>query len=82
MTDFQQSQIVGIIVIKPTRELALQIYDVAKDLLFLAHKKCGVIIRGGYRKKEAKKLTSGINLIIATSGRLLDHLNNIIIYVY
>ena len=75
-TDFQQSQGVGIIVITPTRELALQIYDVAKELLFLAHKKCGVIIGGGYRKKEAKKLIRGVNLLIATPGRLLDHLNN------
>jgi ATP-dependent RNA helicase DDX18/HAS1 len=75
-TDFQQNQGVGIIIITPTRELALQIYDVAKELLFLAHKTCGVIIGGGYRKKEAKKLIRGVNLLIATPGRLLDHLNN------
>ena len=74
--DFQQNQGVGVIVITPTRELALQIYDVAKELLFLAHKKCGVIIGGGYRKKEAKKLIKGVNLLIATPGRLMDHLNN------
>ena len=75
-TDFQQNQGVGVIIITPTRELALQIFDVAKELLFLAHKKCGVIIGGGYRKKEAKKLIAGVNLLIATPGRLLDHLNN------
>lgn len=74
--DFQQSQGVGVIVITPTRELALQIYDVAKELLYLAHKKCGVIIGGGYRKKEANKLIKGVNLLIATPGRLMDHLNN------
>ena len=74
--DFQQNQGVGVIVITPTRELALQIYDVAKELLYLAHKKCGVIIGGGYRKKEAKKLIKGVNLLIATPGRLMDHLNN------
>ena len=74
--DFQQNQGVGVIVITPTRELALQIYDVAKELLFLAHKKCGVIIGGGYRKKEASKLIKGVNLLIATPGRLMDHLNN------
>ena len=74
--DFQQNQGVGVIVITPTRELALQIYDVAKELLFLAHKKCGVIIGGGYRKKEANKLIKGVNLLIATPGRLMDHLNN------
>ena len=81
-TDFQQSQGVGIIIITPTRELALQIYDVAKELLFLAHKKCGVIIGGGYRKKEAKKLIRGVNLLIATPGRLLDHLNNTVGFKY
>ena len=75
-TDFQQNQGVGVIIITPTRELALQIYDVAKELLFFAHKTCGVIIGGGYRKKEAKKLIRGVNLLIATPGRLLDHLNN------
>ena len=75
-TDFQQNQGVGIIIITPTRELAIQIYDVAKELLFLSHKTCGVIIGGGYRKKEAKKLIRGVNLLIATPGRLLDHLNN------
>ena len=75
-TDFQQNQGVGVIIITPTRELALQIFDVAKELLFSAHKKCGVIIGGGYRKKEAKKLNAGVNLLIATPGRLLDHLNN------
>ena len=74
--DFQQNQGVGVIVITPTRELALQIYDVAKELLFLAHKKCGVIIGGGYRKKEASKLIKGVNLLVATPGRLMDHLNN------
>ena len=75
-TDFKQNQGIGIIVITPTRELALQIYDVAKEIFFLAHKKCGVIIGGGYRKKEAKKLIKGVNILIATPGRLLDHLNN------
>ena len=57
-TDFQQNQGGGIIIITPTRELALQIYDVAKNLLFLAHKKYGVIIGSGYRKKEPKKINT------------------------
>lgn len=75
-TNFSRSQGVGVIVITPTRELALQIYDVAKDLFLLSKKTCGVIIGGGYRKKEAKQLIKGTNLLIATPGRLLDHLKN------
>jgi len=75
-TNFSQSQGVGVIIITPTRELALQIYDVAKNLCNINKKTCGVIIGGGYRKKEAEKLVKGINLLISTPGRLLDHLKN------
>ena len=74
-TNFSQKQGVGIIIITPTRELAFQIYSISKKLLFNIKKTCGLIIGGGYRKKESKQLIKGINLLIATPGRLLDHLN-------
>ena len=75
-TDFSQSQGVGVIIITPTRELALQINQVAENLFLPCNKKCGVIIGGGYRKKEVEKLLKGVNLLISTPGRLLDHLKN------
>jgi ATP-dependent RNA helicase DDX18/HAS1 len=75
-TNFSQSQGTGVIVLTPTRELAVQLYEVAKDLLAFNKKTCSVIIGGAYRKKEAKKLQKGVNLLIATPGRLLDHLQN------
>ena len=78
-TDFSRNQGVGVLILIPTRELALQLYEVAKDLLYLNNlnkKTVGVIIGGSYRKKEAKKLVKGVNLLIATPGRLLDHLKN------
>lgn len=73
---FTQSQGVGVLIITPTRELALQIEEVAKNLLFPLRKTCFCIYGGSYRKKEAKKLVKGVNLLIATPGRLLDHLKN------
>lgn len=36
----------------------------------------GIIMGGANRKAEADKLQKGVNLIIATPGRLLDHLQN------
>ena len=36
----------------------------------------GIIIGGANRRAEAEKLAKGVNLIIATPGRLLDHLQN------
>jgi ATP-dependent RNA helicase DDX18/HAS1 len=34
----------------------------------------GIVIGGANRKAEAEKLSKGVNLLIATPGRLLDHL--------
>ena len=36
----------------------------------------GIIMGGANRKAEADKLTKGVNLLVATPGRLLDHLQN------
>jgi len=75
-TNFSQSQGTGVIVLTPTRELAMQLYDVTKDLSQFNKKSHAVIYGGNYRKKEAIKLEKGVNLLIATPGRLLDHLKN------
>lgn len=66
----------GAIVISPTRELALQIFGVAKELMAHQSQTLGIIMGGANRKAEADKLQKGVNLIIATPGRLLDHLQN------
>lgn len=62
------------IIISPTRELALQIFGVAKDLMSTHSQTYGIVMGGANRKAEADKLSKGVNLIVATPGRLLDHL--------
>lgn len=64
----------GVVILTPTRELALQIYGVAKDLMESHSQTYGILMGGANRKAEADKLTKGVNLIVATPGRLLDHL--------
>lgn len=66
----------GAIVISPTRELALQIFGVAKELMAHHHQTFGILMGGANRRAEADKLQKGVNLIVATPGRLLDHLQN------
>ncbi|KXJ96531.1 ATP-dependent RNA helicase HAS1 [Microdochium bolleyi] len=66
----------GVIVVSPTRELALQIFGVARELMAHHSQTYGIVIGGANRKAEADKLSKGVNLIIATPGRLLDHLQN------
>ncbi|KAJ6014524.1 ATP-dependent RNA helicase has1 [Penicillium herquei] len=66
----------GVLVISPTRELALQIFGVARELMAHHSQTYGIVIGGANRRAEADKLAKGVNLIIATPGRLLDHLQN------
>lgn len=68
----------GAIVISPTRELAMQIYGVLRELVtYGKHTQThGLIIGGANRKTEADKLAKGVNVLVATPGRLLDHLQN------
>ncbi|KAK5233312.1 ATP-dependent RNA helicase [Exophiala xenobiotica] len=72
----------GVIVVSPTRELALQIFGVARDLMAHHSQTFGITIGGANRSAEADKLTKGVNLLIATPGRLLDHLQNTQGFIY
>jgi ATP-dependent RNA helicase DDX18/HAS1 len=66
----------GVIIVSPTRELALQIFGVARELMAHHSQTYGIVIGGANRRAEAEKLAKGVNLIVATPGRLLDHLQN------
>ena len=69
----------GAMILSPTRELAMQIYGVLKELMdgsSSTNMTYGLIMGGANRKTEAERLRKGVNIIIATPGRLLDHLKN------
>ena len=72
----------GVLIISPTRELAMQIYGVLQDLMKYHCQTFGLIMGGSYRQGEVKKLTNGLNIIVATPGRLLDHLQNTQGFIY
>ena len=73
----------GVVIISPTRELALQIYGVAMELMEGYHSQThGVCIGGANRKSEADRLKNGVNLLVATPGRLLDHLRTTKGFIY
>ena len=64
----------GVIIISPTRELSLQTYGVVSELLQYHRHTHGIVMGGANRRVEAEKLQKGVNLLVATPGRLLDHL--------
>ncbi len=63
-----------IVVVTPTRELALQIFGVVRDLMKHHSQTFGIVIGGANRRAEEEKLVKGVNLLVATPGRLWDHL--------
>ncbi|XP_032585543.1 probable ATP-dependent RNA helicase pitchoune isoform X4 [Drosophila mojavensis] len=66
----------GVIIISPTRELSMQTFGVLKELMAHHHHTYGLVMGGSNRQVESEKLSKGINILVATPGRLLDHLQN------
>lgn len=65
------------IILCPTRELCVQIYDVLAKFIHKYHWIVAGIISGGEKKKSEKnRIRKGLNIIISTPGRLLDHLDS------
>ncbi|KAK7304017.1 hypothetical protein RJT34_15004 [Clitoria ternatea] len=71
------------LVLVPTRELCLQVYEILQKLLHRFHWIVpGYIMGGENRSKEKARLRKGISILIATPGRLLDHLKNTSSFMY
>lgn len=65
------------IILAPTRELCKQISLVLDNLLRCAHWiVAGTVIGGEKKKSEKARLRKGLNILLATPGRLADHLSN------
>merc|ERR1712142_347819 len=61
------------LVITPTRELALQIYNEARKFAQGSTVKPVVVYGGTSTGYQARKLENGCNILVATPGRLLDY---------
>lgn len=64
------------LVIVPTRELAYQISQAFEGLGSLISVRCAVIVGGMDMVPQAIALGKGPHIVVATPGRLLDHLEN------
>ncbi|KAL2159470.1 hypothetical protein VTH06DRAFT_2475 [Thermothelomyces fergusii] len=65
------------IILAPTRELCKQISLVLEKVLRCAPwLVCTTVIGGESKKSEKARIRKGVNILIATPGRLADHLDN------
>src|SRR5262249_13166989 len=62
------------LVITPTRELAQQIDDVCLGLAYHTDLRVGLVVGGSPMGPQEKALRAGVEIVIGTPGRLLDHM--------
>jgi ATP-dependent RNA helicase RhlE len=62
------------LIITPTRELAQQIDDVLLGLAYHTPLRAGLLVGGAAMGPQEKALRAGVEVLIATPGRLLDHM--------
>jgi len=63
-----------ILVLTPTRELAAQVMDAARSYGRGSRLRCGSILGGMPYREQLRLLSAPVDIIVATPGRLLDHL--------
>lgn len=62
------------LIVTPTRELAQQIDDVCLGLAYHTDLRAGIVVGGTAMGPQEKALRAGVEILIATPGRLLDHM--------
>jgi len=70
----QHSRETRVLVLEPTRELAAQVETAIRDLARFTNLRVAVVYGGVGYGRQNDALKTGIDIIVATPGRLLDHL--------
>src|SRR5262245_21597003 len=62
------------VVMAPTRELVVQVTEEARKLAPSRHFRCLAIYGGQRMRQQLQELKKGVDLVVGTPGRILDHL--------
>lgn len=66
-----------VIVLTPTRELAIQVCDVGKKIgRFINNLSLGLAVGGLNLRQQEQQLKTRPDIVVATPGRLIDHIRN------
>ncbi len=67
-------QAIRVLILTPTRELAIQVTENIKTYSQFLPIKSGVVYGGGKMASQTNMLKQGLDILVATPGRLLEHL--------
>ncbi|XP_071785381.1 probable ATP-dependent RNA helicase DDX27 [Asterias amurensis] len=72
----KQLTVTRVLVLVPTRELGVQVHTVTRELAQFSNVDCCLAVGGLDVKLQESALRKGPDIVIATPGRLIDHLHN------
>jgi ATP-dependent RNA helicase RhlE len=64
------------VILSPTRELSIQIHEDIQNYAKYMEITVDILVGGKDLQKQKQRLKSGIDIVIATPGRLLEHIEN------
>ena len=74
---YKPSTSTKVIILTPTRELALQVYDFGKKVSqYVNNLNLGLAVGGLNLRQQEEQLKTRPDIVIATPGRLIDHIRN------
>ncbi|KAL6708510.1 ATP-dependent RNA helicase dbp4 [Coniothyrium glycines] len=65
----------GALILSPTRELAIQIFDVLRKIGKHGHMFAAGLLIGGKSLEDERQALTKMNILVATPGRMLQHLS-------
>ncbi|KAG8565488.1 hypothetical protein GDO81_012874 [Engystomops pustulosus] len=72
----RQAPVTRVLVLVPTRELGIQVHAVTRQIAQFTEVTCCLAVGGLDVKTQEAALRAGPDVLIATPGRLIDHLHN------
>ncbi len=67
-----RKKVIRALVLTPTRELAAQVFENVKEYSEYMHLRSSVIFGGVNQNPQVRQLNQGVDVLVATPGRLLD----------
>jgi len=75
-TQADEARLLKAIILSPTRELSIQIFEDLQNYAKHMKVECAVLVGGKDIQTQQRAMKKGIDIIIATPGRFLEHVEN------
>ena len=75
-TEANEARVLKAVILSPTRELSIQIFEDLQNYAKHMKVECAVLVGGKDILSQQRAMKKGVDIIIATPGRFLEHVEN------